>query len=72
MQVFVCVTFLWEKIKVGVTLQCFNLQSHYKHHSVQLMIVKSYLLISEHVYSYSAFDCCGINNKNLQVGHHYC
>ena len=35
------------KVKVGVTLQYFNLQSRYKRHLMQL--VKSYLLISEHV-----------------------
>ena len=48
MDVFVCITFLWEeKLKVGVTLQYFNLRSRYKRLLMQL--VKSYLLISEHV-----------------------
>ena len=49
MHVFVCITFLYEKLKVGVTLQyfIFNLRSRYKRHSMQL--VKSYLLISEYV-----------------------
>ena len=48
MDVFVCITFeSMGKLKVGVTLQYFNLRSRYKRHSMQL--VKSYLLISEHL-----------------------
>ena len=47
MDVFVCIPFLWEKLKVGVTLQYFNLRSRYKR--LLMHLVKSYLLISEHV-----------------------
>ena len=69
MDVFVCITFLWEKLKVGVTLQYFNLRSctRYKRHSMQL--VKSYLLIVEHV-AVVLLIAAVLATKKLEGGHH--